>query len=65
MLKDLKRRESDMYDYQGSMSYYQDQLTRAGITQEELNMYNYVGLTSVELQSIVNNAIANKEREVK
>lgn len=54
-----------MYDYQGSMSYYQDQLTRAGITQEELNMYNYVGLTARELQSIVNNAIANKEREVK
>lgn len=40
-------------DYDGDMSYYQNQLERKGITKEMLNMDKYVGLTARELQSIV------------
>lgn len=40
-------------DYEGDMSYYQDQLAKKGITKEMLNMDNYAGLTAMELQSIV------------
>ncbi len=42
------------YDYNGDMSYYQDQLARKGITKEMLDMDNYAGLTASELQGIVN-----------
>lgn len=45
-----------MYDYDGNMSYYQNQLSEKGITKEMLDMDNFVGLTAKELQSIVDNA---------
>ncbi len=48
-------------DYQGSMEYFQCQLTKHGISKDELNMDNYAGLTARELQAIVNHAIAVKE----
>ena len=41
------------YDYFGDMSYYQNQLLSKGITKEMLDMDNFVGLTSRELQNIV------------
>lgn len=43
------------YDFDGDMSYYQEQLAEKGITKEMLDMDNYVGLTPRELQSIVDN----------
>lgn len=43
-------------DYEGEMSYYQDQLLKKGITKEMLDMDNYVGLTARELQDIVDSA---------
>lgn len=49
-------------DYEGDMKFYQDQLLKKGITKEMLNMDNYAGLTSRELQSIVDGArIVKKE----
>lgn len=45
-----------MRDYEGDMSYYQDQLLKKGITKDMLDMDNFVGLTARELQGIVNNA---------
>ncbi len=41
------------YDYDGDMSYYQNQLARKGITKEMFDMDNYAGLTTSELQGIV------------
>ena len=35
-----------MYDYDGDMGYFQRQLERAGIGQEEVDMNNYAGLTA-------------------
>lgn len=53
-----------MYDYDGDMSYYQEQLLKKGITKEMLNMDNYTGLTARELQSIVDHAhIVKKEKK--
>ena len=49
-----------MYDYDGDMGYFQRQLERAGIGQEEVDMNNYAGLTARELQSIVDGAIKTK-----
>lgn len=43
-------------DYEGDMSYYQNQLAKKGITKEMLDMDNFVGLTARELQSIVDSA---------
>lgn len=43
-------------DYDGDMSYYQDQLARKGITKEMLDMDSYAGLTARELQNLVNSA---------
>ena len=43
-------------DYDGDMSFYQDQLEKKGITKEMLDMDRFVGLTHRELQGIVNNA---------
>ncbi len=40
-------------DYDGDMSYYQEQLAKKGITKEMFNMDKYAGLTARELQSIV------------
>ena len=42
-----------MCDYDGDMGYFQRQLEKAGISQEEVDMNNYAGLTARELQSIV------------
>ena len=50
-----------MRDYTGDMDYFQNQLTRAGISRKEFDMGDYVGLTARELQSIVNAVIANKK----
>lgn len=41
------------YDYDGEMSYYQNQLAKKGITKEMFDMDNYAGLTASELQGIV------------
>lgn len=51
-----------MRDYDGDMSFYQDQLAQKGITKDMLDMDNYVGLTARELQSIVDSARV-KEKE--
>lgn len=40
-------------DYEGDMSYYQEQLAKKGITKEMCDMDKYAGLTARELQSIV------------
>lgn len=50
-----------MYDYDGDMGYFQSQLEKAGISQEEVDMNNYAGLTARELQSIVDGAIKTKQ----
>lgn len=52
-----------IYDYSGDMGYFQDQLTRAGITKEMFDMDKYVGLTARELQGIVNSVIASVEQK--
>lgn len=43
-------------DYEGDMSFYQEQLARKGISKEMLDMDNFAGLTARELQSIVDSA---------
>jgi hypothetical protein len=50
-----------MLDYRGDMDFYQDQLEKAGITKEMLDIRDYVGLTARELQCIVDSAIKSKE----
>ena len=52
-----------MYDYDGDMGYFQRQLERAGIGQEEVDMNNYAGLTARELQSIVDGVIKKSRLE--
>lgn len=53
------------YDYDGDMKFYQDQLLKKGITKEMLNMDNYAGLTTRELQSIVDSVqLVRKEATV-
>lgn len=47
-----------MYDYDGDMNYFQDQLSAEGITKEQFDMCRYAGLTRSELQGIVNSVIA-------
>lgn len=52
-------------DYDGDMKYYQDQLSKKGITKDMLNMDNYAGLTARELQSIVDSVqLVKKEEKV-
>ncbi len=51
-------------DYDGDMSYYQDQLAKKGISKEMLDMDNFVGLTARELQSIVDSARLVKKEMV-
>lgn len=51
-------------DYNGDMSYYQEQLAKKGITKNMLDMDNFVGLTARELQNIVNNARIVKKRDI-
>ncbi len=54
-----------MYDYTGSMDYYQNQLTNVGVSKEMFNMDKYVGLTARELQGIVDRVIyAYKQRRI-
>lgn len=50
-----------MYDYDEDMSYFQRQLEKAGISQEEVDMNNYAGLTERELQGIVDSEIRVKQ----
>lgn len=52
-----------MYDYDGEMQYYQDQLAKKGITKDMLNMDKYAGLTEAELQAIVDSAHLMPERK--
>ena len=52
-----------MYDYTGSMKFYQDQLAKKGITKEMLDMDNFVGLTARELQNIVDRVQLKKKKE--
>lgn len=42
-----------MEDYSGDMSFYQNQLAKKGISKEQFDMDNFVGLTSEELQNLV------------
>lgn len=52
-------------DYEGDMSYYQNQLAKKGITKEMFNMDNYAGLTASELQNIVDSVrLMRKEEKV-
>lgn len=48
-------------DYNGELDFYQNQLKMAGITKEMLDVSNFVGLTSIELQRLVDAAIKYKE----
>lgn len=48
-------------DYEGSMEYFQSQLAAKGITKEMLNMDNFAGLTTRELQNIVDNTRLKKK----
>lgn len=50
-----------MYDYQSNMDYFQKQLDKEGITIDEFDIGNYIGLTYAELQSIVNSVIQYKK----
>ena len=52
-----------MYDYEGDMSYYQDQLAAKGITKEMFDMDRFAGCTARELQNIVDN-VRLKKKEV-
>lgn len=45
-----------MYDYDGDMKFFQDQLARKGISKEVLDTDQYCGLTRRELQGIVDGA---------
>lgn len=51
---------ANTYDYNGDMSFFQNQLAQKSITKEMLNMDNFAGLTAEELQSIVDNAYLKK-----
>lgn len=48
------------YDWDGDMSYFQDQLLKKGITKEMLDMNQFAGLTACELQNIVDHAFLKK-----
>ena len=51
-------------DYDGDMSYYQEQLAKKDITKEMFNMDNYAGLTARELQGIVDSVqLVKKQRD--
>lgn len=53
-----------MYDYDGDMKYFQDQLAKKGVTKEMLDMSNYAGLTFDELQSLVDSVHLKDGEEV-
>ncbi|CBL37147.1 hypothetical protein CL2_00230 [Anaerostipes hadrus] len=46
-----------MYDYSGDMSFFQNQLSDAGITKDMLDLDEFAGSTQEELQLIVDYAI--------
>lgn len=48
-------------DYNGDMSYYQNQLAKKGISKEMIDMDNFVGLTVRELQDIVDHTVFRNE----
>lgn len=50
-----------MRDYDGDMSYFQNQLAKKDITKEMLDMEQFDGLTAQELQNIVNSVQVKKE----
>lgn len=54
-----------MRDYDGDMSYYQNQLLKKGITKDMLDMDNYAGLTARQLQGIVDSVHIVKREETK
>ena len=47
-------------DYEINM--LQNELAKNGISKDQLDLCNYVGLTCTELKGIVNAAIANKKK---
>lgn len=50
-------------DYDGlTMDYFQNQLLAKGITKEMFNMDQFAGLTTRELQNIVNNVSLKEAR---
>lgn len=51
----------DAGDYEINM--LQNELAKNGISQDQLDLCNYAGLTFTELKSIVNAAIANKKKK--
>ena len=51
----------DASDYEIDM--LQNELDKNGISQDQLDLGNYAGLTYTELKSIVNAAIANKKKK--
>ena len=51
----------DAEDYEINM--LQNELAENGISQDQLDLCNYVGLTYPELKSIVNAAIVNKKKK--
>ena len=51
------------YDYDGDMSYYQNQLLAKGITKDMLDMDRFAGLTARELQDIVDHTYLRKKKE--
>ena len=51
----------DAGDYEIDM--LQNELAKNGISQDQLDLGNYAGLTYTELKSIVNAAIANKKKK--
>ena len=51
----------DAGDYEIEM--LQGELARNGISQDQLDLCNYAGLTYTELKGIVNAAIANKKKK--
>lgn len=51
----------DASDYEIDM--LQNELAKNGISKDQLDLNNYVGLTYPELKGIVNAAIANKKRK--
>ncbi len=51
----------DAGDYE--IRLLQGELAKNGISQDQLDLGNYAGLTYCELKGVVNAAIANKKRE--
>lgn len=51
----------DAGDYEIDM--LQNELAKNGISQDQLDLCDYAGLTYTELKSIVNAAIANKKKK--